>query len=172
MEMKTLIVYYSKSGENWFDGKKQILEQGNNEIIANYLLSLTDADTLRLEMKKPYSDNYDSCCEETLADQKANRRPELKEITLDISSYDVIYLVYPIYWANAPMPVFTFLESYSFKDKIIYPICSHEGSSFGSSLTFIRKACPDAKILDPLQIPGSLVHHCFNRLKNYVESHR
>lgn len=170
--MKTLIVYYSKSGENWFDGKKQILEKGNNEIIAEHLSSLLSAKTLRLEMKEPYSDDYDKCCEETLADQKANRRPELKEIKEDINSYDVIYLIYPIYWANAPMPLFTFLESYSFKGKIIYPICSHEGSSFGSSLTFIRKTCQDAKILDPLQIPGSLVNHCFNRLKNYVESHK
>ena len=170
--MKTLIVYYSKSGENWFDGKKQYLEKGNNEILAQYVKELTNGDLFRLEMVHPYSNNYDTCCDQTLIDQKNNARPPLLHLPRSIEEYSIIYLIYPIYWSNAPMPVFTFLNSYDFSNKIIYPLCSHEGSSFGSSLSFIRKEVPSATVIDPLPIPGSLVYHAYNRVKNWIENHK
>ena len=40
-----------------------------------------------------------------------------------------------------PTIVMTFLESYDFTNKHIYPICSHEGSGMGRSESNLKKLC-------------------------------
>jgi hypothetical protein len=40
------------------------------------------------------------------------------------------------------MGVFTFLESYDFSGKAMYPLITHGGSRFGRSLDDIKKLCP------------------------------
>ena len=51
-----------------------------------------------------------------------------------------------------PMGVFTFLESYDFSGKTIYPLVTHGGSRFGSSLDDIKKLCPQAVVGDGLSV--------------------
>lgn len=170
--MKTLIAYYSKRGENWFDCQKKILEKGNSEIIASYLKELIkDSSLLFLEPKEKYSDDYDSCCNETYQDQKNNNIRELMNLPDSIDEYDIIYLVYPIYWSSLPMPILSFLRKYDFKNKKIYPIATHEGSGMGASVSVIKKNAKNATVLDPLPIIGTLVLKAKNKIKNYVKSH-
>ena len=54
--MKTAIVYYSRRGGNWFDGKVVQLEVGNTELLSSYLKEVTGGDLFSLQMKHPYSD--------------------------------------------------------------------------------------------------------------------
>jgi hypothetical protein len=42
------------------------------------------------------------------------------------------------------MGVFTFLESYNFSGKTIYPLVTHGSDRFGKSLDAIRRLCPQA----------------------------
>lgn len=170
--MKTLIAYYSKRGENWFDCKKTILEKGNSEIIASYLKEfITDSTMLYLHPIKEYSNDYDKCCIETLYDQQNNIVRELEDLPISIDEYDVIYLIYPIYWSSLPMPILSFLKKYDFKNKIIYPISTHEGSGMGASVSIIKNNAKNATVLDPLPIIGTLVNKAKNKIKRYVESH-
>ena len=55
------------------------------------------------------------------------------------------------------MVVFTFLESYDFSGKTIYPFCTHEGSGMGKSEADIQRLCPGAKIAKGLPIHGANV---------------
>jgi hypothetical protein len=50
------------------------------------------------------------------------------------------------------MGVFTFLEAYDFSGKTIYPLVTHGGSRFGSSLNDIKKCCPRAVIGEGLSV--------------------
>ena len=169
--MKTLIVYYSKAGENWFDGGKRILEKGNTEICAQFIKDITSGDLLRLEMKHPYSDDYDECCNQAKFALEHNDLPQLINLPNQIDEYDTIYLCYPIYWSMAPMAVLSFLEKYDFSKKTIYPLSTHEGSGLGASVSTIRVKAKGANVLDPLPIPGTLANRSYNRIKNWIESH-
>ena len=169
--MKTLILYYSKAGENWFDGEKKFLEKGNTQICAEFIKECTGGDMLPLIMKHPYSDDYDQCCEEARIAQQKNDKPELVNLPESIDEYDTIYLCYPIYWSMAPMAVLSFLEKYDFANKKIYPLSTHEGSGLGASVSTIRFKAKGAEVLDPLPIPGTLASKSHNRIKNWVETH-
>ncbi len=125
---KQLIVYYSRPGENYFNGKIQYIKKGNTEIAAEIIKGLTGADSFRIVQKTPYSDNYRECTEEAHEDQRRNARPELTAYPQSLDGYDVIYLGFPNYWSTMPMAMFTFLEHCSMKGKTIKPFCTHEGS--------------------------------------------
>lgn len=166
---KILIVYYSRCGENYINGSIKEIREGNTEQVAAIIKELTSADLFKIEQKAPYSDNYHKCTEEAKEDQRNNRRPELKEYLDSIDGYEIIYLGYPNYWSTMPMALFTFLEHYSFKGKIIKPFCTHEGSGLGRSISDIKKLCPGAIVKEGLAIRGSDVSKAKEEIKRWIE---
>ena len=67
-----------------------------------------------------------------------------------------------------PTIVMTFLESYDFTNKHIYPICSHEGSGMGRSESNLKKLCPNSIVHKWLSIHGSHVGECRQQLERWV----
>ena len=113
---------------------------------------MTGADIFKIEQVNEYSKDYYTCTQEAQRDQKMNARPKLKHYLESIDDYDEIYLCYPNFWGTMPMAVWTFLENYDFSNKIIKPLCTHEGSGMGRSESDIKKLCPNAKIESGLAI--------------------
>lgn len=153
--MKKLIAYYSRSGQNYFGGQIKEVEVGNTEKLANIINEVIDGDIYKIEQVNPYSNDYKTCVKQAMEDNKNNSRPELKNMLDSIDDYDVIYLGYPNYCGTMPMAVFTFLDSFDFSDKTVYPFCTHEGSGFGHSLNDLKKYCPNVE--RGIEIIGSKV---------------
>lgn len=153
--MPALIVYFSRTGENYVSGAIKALAVGNTETAANILQELTGADMFKLEPVSPYSDNYNDCIEQAKQDKGNNARPEIKAYPESLDGYDTIYLGYPNYWGTMPMCMFTFLEHFDLSGKTVKPFCTHEGSGMGSSESDIKMLCPNAKVGKGLAIHGS-----------------
>lgn len=58
-----------------------------------------------------------------------------------------------------PMAVFTFLEHFNFKGKVIRPFCTHEGGGMGVSEKDIQRLCPGAKLEAGFAVHGSSVQY-------------
>lgn len=149
-ERKILIAYFSRADENYGVG---IIEKGNTEIIAEMISEETGGELFHIERATPYPADYDECTDEAKQEQNDNARPALLE-DRDISEYDVIFLGFPIWWGEMPMPVYTFLEGHDFSDKIIIPFCTHAGSGLAGTETSIENICDNSLILDGLSIKG------------------
>lgn len=102
-----------------------------------------------------YSEDYNECIAQAKDDQRRGARPEFTAYPDSIEQYDMIYLGYPNYWGTMPMCVFTFLEHFDFSGKIIRPFCTHEGSGMGSSISDIKRLCPNSKVDTGLAIYGA-----------------
>lgn len=152
-----LIAFYSRADENYVNGVLKKLNIGNTEIAAGMIRELTGGNLFKIEQLQPYSKDYNTCIAQAKADQKRDARPELIAYPDSLDPYDTIYLGFPNYWSTMPMAVFTFLEHFDFRDKIIKPFCTHEGSGMGSSEQDIRKLCPYARIEKGLAIHGGSV---------------
>jgi flavodoxin len=87
-----------------------------------------------------------------------------------IDDYGVIILGYSNWWGTMPMPVFTFLEKYDFTDKIILPLCTHEGSGMGRSESDIKKLCPNSKVLKGLAIRGGNVNDSEKDIADWLKN--
>ncbi|MBR1610755.1 MAG: flavodoxin [Methanobrevibacter sp.] len=155
--MSSLVIYFSRSGENYFGGQLKNIEKGNTEVIAEYIQELSGADLFKVEPAVEYPADYMQCIDVAKKEQQDGARPEIKETLDDISSYDTIYIGFPNWWGTLPMAMFTQLEQLDFSGKTVKPFVTHEGSGFGSSARDIKKLCAGADIKKGLSIPGANV---------------
>lgn len=155
--MKSLIVYFSKRGENYFQGKIRSLEKGNTERVAEKISEITHAEMFEIETEKAYPDNYDLCVRVAHEELSNKIKPKLQGYPEHMNEVDVIYLGYPNWWGTMPMPVVSFLEKFNFQGKTIFPFSTSEGSSISKSIEDIKRICPDANVKEGLLIEGSEV---------------
>ena len=73
-------------------------------------------------------------------------RPAISGSVENMEEYEVVFLGYPIWWAEAPRIINTFLESYDFSGKTIVPFCTSGGSGVGSSATNLQALASDSTV--------------------------
>ena len=129
---KILIVYYSRKGENYWDGSIKNLPKGNTEIVAEMIQRAVGGDLFEIDTVKPYSLDYSICKEEAKQELRTNARPALKKYIDSLDKYDTIFVGYPNWCLTMPMAMFTFLERYDLRGKRILPFCTHEGSGMAT----------------------------------------
>lgn len=169
-EKKSLIAYYSRKGNNYVSGTIVNLPVGNTEAVSKIIQKYTGGNTFSIDTVNSYPEDYTETTEVAQDELRKNARPELLNHLDDMDSYDVIFLGYPNWWGTAPMPVFTFLEEYDFKGKIIVPFCTHEGSGMGHSESDIKKVCKNANVLKGLAIKGSSVNKAEKDVENWLQN--
>lgn len=151
---RTLIVYFSRKGENYWDGSLKDLSKGNTERVAEMIAELTGGQLFEVERAEPYSPSYQGCVKEAAAEAKAGARPQLKGDLENLKDYDTIFLGYPNWCGTMPMVLFTFLEGHDLTGKRIFPFCTNEGSGLGRSQEDLKKLCPGANVGAGLSVKG------------------
>ena len=167
---QTLVVYYSRSGQNYTSDGIVNLGKGNTQVFAEKIQTLTGADIFRLETVKEYAVDYHECTRQAKEELNVKARPALK-VDIDISKYETIYLGWPCWWGTMPMCVFTFLESHDWTGKTVIPFTTHEGSGWGSGLRDLKAALPTATIGRGLAIQGSKVSSSKSQIEKFVTGH-
>ena len=150
----TLVVYYSRKGENHMPGGIQVLEKGNTAFAAEFVAQAVDADLFEIDTVTPYAENYRECCGQAIAEVKAKARPAIKGFVENMEQYDTIFVCFPNWCGTAPMCVFTFLEHYDLTGKCIAPLCTNEGSGLANSEKDIAESCKSAVVLPGLSVRG------------------
>lgn len=165
---KTLIVYYSRKGENYVNGSVRNLAKGNTEIVAEMIADMTGGDLFEIDTVKPYAADYYICIDEAKAELRQNARPELKAYPDSLDEYDTIILGYPNWWGTMPMAMFTFLEHFDLTAKRILPFCTNEGSGMGSSERDLKKVCKGARVESGLSIHGAEAANSRSKVEDWV----
>ena len=147
---KSLIIYFSRADENYAVG---YIDKGNTEIVAEYVQELTGADMFKVESLVPYAADYNTCIKE--AKERIGNAP-IKEKLTDISAYDTVFVMSPIYWGTYAPEVETALEGLDFTGKTVRVISTHEGSGLASMVSDVKKICKGANVdTKGLAIKGS-----------------
>ncbi len=134
-----LIIYYSRSGENYSNGRIVSLKKGNSKICAEYIKEAVGGDLFEVETVNDYSKDYHTCTLEAKKELEEGIHPKLKKYLDNVSRYDNIFICGPCWWGTYPMAIFSLLEKLNLKDKNILPLMSHEGSGLGNSIRDLRK---------------------------------
>ena len=153
--MATLIIYYSRKGENYWNGTIKNLAKGNTEIAAEFIKNAVGGDLFEVQTVREYAKYYYACIDEAQRELRARARPPIKAFPEDIDRYDNIFIGYPNWWGTMPMAMFTLLEHFDWAGRKIIPFCTNEGSGMGSSERDLAKACPGATIARGLSIHGA-----------------
>ncbi len=137
----TLILYFSMSG--------------NTETVANYIHDQIGGDIIKLETEQTYPEDYDELVDYARDEQRENARPALATVIENINQYDTIFLGYPNWWGDMPMPIYTFLDQYDLSNKTIAPFITHGGSGLSGTPDNIQEEEePEATVTEGLAIAG------------------
>ena len=150
---KAGIIFFSKTGENYGVGNVKI---GNTHKVAMEIARQTNGTLFEIEPVKEYPIGYKECVEVAKKEKASKARPAIKGKMDNIAQYDIIYLGYPNWGNDAPMVVYTFLESYDLKGKQIYPFVTHEGSGIGNSVNALKGTFPDLIFNEGFEIFGHI----------------
>ena len=162
-EQKSLIVFFSRADENYGVG---YVDKGNTEIVAEYVKELTNADMFKIEPLVPYAKDYQTFIKE--AKERIGNAP-IKESIDDITKYDVIYIMTPIYWGTYAPEVETLLKQLDFTGKTIRIITTHEGTGLGNVLNDVKRICKGANVLDDaLAIKGREAKESKNKISLWI----
>ena len=143
-EKKVMVVYFSYIGDTLNIGK---VTKGNNEFLAEYIKEYMKADLFRLEDPTQYPERFKQMKEFANNLKYAKKRPKSKSGFPNIDSYDIIFLLYPIWNDDIPMVVHTFIETTDFTNKTLIPICTHEPSGICNTYQYIKEYIVEANVI-------------------------
>lgn len=166
---KSLIIYFSHTGQNWMKNGLENIDKGNTEIVAEKIQALTGADMFKVETVKEYPFDYYDCCAVAKQELKDDARPKLVRSIESISEYDTIYIGTPIWYGHVAMAIFSAIEGLDFSGKNIKLFVTHEGSGLGNCPDDIAKLCATGNIKRAIAIRGSSASESDDIIKEWVE---
>lgn len=176
-----LIAYFtvpedvSTSGNDAVAGASIVVKNsekmGNTEYVASLVQEVTGGDLFQIETKDAYPLEHDTLVDQAADEQDNNLRPELSSHVENFEKYDTVILGFPNWWADLPMPVYSFLEEYDFGTKTIIPFVTHGGSGFSNTVNTISKLQPDANVSsNTLSLSRENVADSEGEVKEWAES--
>lgn len=158
IEQKILIAYFSvpenvdTNGADAVAGASIVVsngeKMGNTEYTANVIQKATGGALFEIKTENEYPLDHEELVDYARREQSENARPKLTAAVDNFEQYDVIFIGYPNWWADMPMPVYSFLEAYDFSGKTIIPFITHGGSGASNTISTISQIQPDAVVSD------------------------
>ena len=138
---KALIVCFSPSG--------------NTETLAWLIQKYTNADVAELKPLMLYPRDYKNALEQVKLENELNYLPKLGKFEADVASCPLIYLGFPVWDAQLPPPVKTWLSQTDLAGKTIVPFTTHAGPGEGEAFAQISQLCPASTVLPGLSLVGN-----------------
>lgn len=131
------------------DGKRY----GNNDIVADIIKQQTGADVFSILTAQQYTPDYDDgIVEQARTDGQNKDKPELASHIVNIEQYDTIIILFPTWWYDMPMAMYTFFDEYDLSGKTIAPVATSGGSGLVDTVDTIKKLEPNATVTEGLAI--------------------
>ncbi|MGM0213097.1 flavodoxin [Enterococcus sp. AZ109] len=150
-----LVAYFTEPEETGTDalaGASRVVEEGevvgNTQFLAQIISEETGAELFQIDTVQEYPADHDELVDQGDQEQSEDARPELAAEIENLDDYDTIFVGYPNWFSDLPMPMYTFFESHDFADKTIIPFSTHGGSRLSGTIETIEELQPDAKVYD------------------------
>lgn len=122
--------------------------RGLVEYLARQICRETNADLFMISRVRPYPTDHDELIYEASEEFDMQSRPSIMMTpTFHPELYDLIFIGYPIWWYDLPMPLYTFFTHFDLSGKVIVPFCVHGGSRPFKTFALIDKQEPNAEVL-------------------------
>ena len=177
----TLVVYFSRVGNTDFPSDVDAVSsatlsrkdgelKGNAQLMAEWMADEAGADLFEIQTVDKYPIDYRETTDVAKVEQNAKARPELASHIEGFENYSTVYLVFPNWWADLPMALYTFFDEYDFSNKTLHVSITHEGSGFSRTVGTIEGLEPDATVIQGLSIRGGSVPESERTVREFVRN--
>lgn len=177
-----LVAWFSRVGNTIFDPDVDVVTTaslqigddgemlGNAQMIAGWIAEATGADVFPIQTAYTYPSDYDQTVE--VGEGQDIDRAELKLAAYpeDLSGYDTVWLVVPIWHYTLCTPLRMFLESTDLSGKTVYVVTTHRGSGFADVPERVQEMEPGAQVIAALAIPGNDAPKHRDEVLDYVKN--
>lgn len=144
---------------------------GNTQFIATEIQKNLGGELFAIETEQEYPGTHDKLLDFAYNEKSDNARPKLATHIDNLDDYDYIFVGYPNWNADLPMPLYSFFEEYDFSGKTIIPFVTHGGSGFSGTINTIKKLEPDATVIESgLSISRNNVSKAQSDIKQWTDS--
>lgn len=157
-EKSILILYFSANNSKDVDAISSATPMSDGvssvEWIANIIQTQVGGDLIPIIPSVDYPLDYDELADYAKQERNDGGRPAFEDLGVDPTSYDIVFIGYPIWWYEMPMIMDTFFDTYDFTGVTIIPFNAHAGSGDGGTYGDISELEANATVLDGLAIRG------------------
>jgi len=132
--MNAVIIYYSRSG--------------NTEKYAKKLHADLGFDLIKIEPEEAYG-NYIMSCFRVIKENATKTIPKFVTPVPDLSSYDTVFLGYPVWAQDVPVFVQNFISKCDTSGKTIIPFATYGMSGINWTMKTLKKLFPNSEIKLP-----------------------
>lgn len=144
---------------------------GRMRAIAEMIQDNVGGELFSIQTVENYPAGINEVIDQAAVEQDEDVRPELKTEIESLDDYDTIFVGYSNWWADLPMPVYTFFDEYDFSGKTIIPFNTHNGSRLSGTVGTIEELEPDAIIVtDAFTISEHDVPDAADEVADWLES--
>lgn len=175
-----LIVYFSRFGNTEYPDNIDastsasiVIDNntfGTTEYLAGIIQERTGGDFHLIRTQKPYPADFDELREQNHSEMDEEYLPPLMESNLDMSQYDMVFIGYPVWAADVPQAVLSFLNEYDLSEKTVIPFCTHDGYGAGNSYSTIREVSHAAESPEGLAIEAKDVRDAADTVAAWLEN--
>lgn len=144
MTNKALVAYFSATG--------------TTERVAKSLAKVGSTDLYCIAPAQPYTSQdlnwNDSSSRTSVEKNDDSSRPQMAQAAPDLSSYDVVFVGFPIWWYVEPRIVDTFLQACDLAGKVVVPFATSGGSGISRAVSRMRGLVPQANVLEGRMMNG------------------
>ncbi|RAJ60656.1 flavodoxin [Streptomyces sp. Amel2xB2] len=169
---RVLLAYFSRTGENYWNGGRRDLKVGNTKTLARLIADRIDCDTYEIVAADPYPEAYDPTVERNSAEQDDDARPAIARDLPDLGKYDTVLLGSPVWGSRAPMIMSTFVEKADLAGKTLLPFVTYAVSGMSGIDDDYRTALPDSTVLDGLALRGEEAADAGTELDGWIKKNR
>lgn len=130
---KVLVLYFSQNG--------------STKAVAEEIQARLGADIEAIVPVNAYDGDYAATIARSREEREGAVLPELQPLASDISSYDIIFLGYPIWFGTYAQPLATLLANQDFAGKKVVPFCTFGSGGLDASVKDIAEKLPGAQVL-------------------------
>lgn len=175
-----LVAWFSRVGNTVFDPDVDIVTTaslqtgsdgemiGNAQMIAGWIAETTGADVFPIQTAWTYPSDYDQTVEVGEGQDIDQLVPELAAYPDDVSGYETVWLVVPVWHYTICTPLRAFLKETDLSGKTVYVVTTHRGSGFADVPEQVQEMEPGAEVIAALAVPGNDAAKHFEEVLKYV----
>ena len=130
---------------------------GNTKNVAQYIKNETNGDIIEIVPAEKYTSedlSYNNDCRANKEQQDKNARPKIAN-NVDITSYDTIFLGYPIWWGDVPKIILTFIDNNNLNGKKVIPFCTSGSTGIEQSQNTLKEYNKNMNVLEGKRFSSS-----------------
>ncbi|MBW9199996.1 flavodoxin [Bacteroidales bacterium SW299] len=173
---KVLVVYFTSpetDGVDTSSGASRIVADGklygNTEYVADLISQKTGGDLFQIKTANAYPGTHKELLDASKREIDAKARPKLTSHIQRLKDYDVIFVGFPNWWYDMPMPLYSFFDAYDFTGKTLIPFCTHAGSRFSQAEKTIAALEKGAKMQKGLAISRKNLGEAETAIQNWLQ---